>query len=209
MLRASKMAHSGQELRLTHCAPCSRSFASGQRSTLVLCNRARSSSLSLPDSAMKAAPAYTKPALLGAREQSPQRSCLAVSVCADDDERAFGEAFALEPRLASATSVARSGELRNDALKPVFGAGPKECGAVTREFLAELKRACFVRTDELPQLCTTFQQGPIPQVSTVEVQQVEGVEDQFVRLPPDGWHQRVEVRGPALILNYNLAIEDG
>lgn len=43
--------------------------------------------------------------LIDFSEQSSQCACFAVSVCADNDERALHEALALEPGLAASASV--------------------------------------------------------------------------------------------------------
>ena len=68
----------------------------------------------------------------------PTTAGLAVAVRADDDKVAFGEALALEPRLAASASIARCGELRHDSLKPMLGTGPKECRTIAGKFIAEL-----------------------------------------------------------------------
>jgi hypothetical protein len=64
----------------------------------------------------------------------------------------FGEAFALEPRLAASASIARCGELRHDSFKPVFCTSAKECSTIAGKFIAELDWAGAVSAKKPLQL---------------------------------------------------------
>ena len=65
----------------------------------------------------------------------------------------------------------------------MISARPKECGGVSGELLTEQKRV-FTR-DKLSQLGPSFGQWPVAKIFAVEMQKVEGTEDQALVLPPD------------------------
>jgi hypothetical protein len=104
----------------------------------TLCNRALNSSLSPPDRAMKAEPAYLSPSASVRASNASGAFVLrsrAVPMITNEPSVAFG----FEPRLAAATSIFRRGELGDNALKLVVRAGLKECSGVSGEFFTEQK----------------------------------------------------------------------
>jgi hypothetical protein len=60
-----------------------------------------------------------------------------ITSSADDDVRAFSEAFRLKPSLAPSTSVLGRRKFGNDALKLVIRAGLEKRGGVAGELLAK------------------------------------------------------------------------
>jgi hypothetical protein len=88
---------------------------------------------------------------------------------------AFREALALEPRLAASAAIARRGERRDYALKPVLGVGSRGCGYVARELFAEFQRACFIELKQLSHLSPALDQWTIPQILAVEMEKVKSI----------------------------------
>jgi hypothetical protein len=94
---------------------------------------------------------------------------------ADEDERAFSEAFRLKPRFAASTSVPRGGKLGDYAFELVIRACSEKCGSVSAELLAEQKLV-FTR-DKRFQLSPSLQQWSVTKVLAVQVEKVESAKD--------------------------------
>ena len=59
---------------------------------------------------------------------------------ANDEQRAFSEAFRLEPGLAATASVLGRGKFRDNAFELVISAGLKERSSIPGELITEQKR---------------------------------------------------------------------
>jgi hypothetical protein len=73
-------------------------------------------------------------------EQGESGFRFSITCGADNNERAFSEAFRLEPCLAASAAVFRRGEFGNNAFELVIRAGLKERSSVASELFAEQKR---------------------------------------------------------------------
>ena len=97
---------------------------------------------------------------------------------------------------------------RDNALKRPLGAGFEQGSTVTIELFAELNAAIGIISDQVLQNGTTLRERPLSKVFAVEMQQVEGVEDDAVGSGSYGRLKRLEVRTAIAILDYRLTIND-
>ena len=118
------------------------------------------------------------------REQRHECAGLAVAVCADYHKSRLGEAFGLEPSLASARPIGCQRMFGDDALKLSLSAGPKQVSTITVEFFAELDATFSFGSDQVLQLNSTLRESLLAKVLPIEVQKVKCIQDDAVRLPP-------------------------
>src|SRR4029077_15008258 len=96
----------------------------------------------------------------------------------------------------------------HDALKRSLSAGFEQGVAITIELIAKLNAALLLDSYQLFQHSSTLCERLLTEVFAVEMKQVEGVEDDAVRLPPHGGAECLEVRGTVTVLHNGLTIND-
>ena len=68
----------------------------------------------------------------------------------------------------------------DDALKFLLSAGFEQGSTVTIKLIAELNPAFGIGSDQMLQLGSTLRESLLPEVLAVEMQQIEGIEDDAV-----------------------------
>src|SRR4029450_6210464 len=78
-----------------------------------------------------------EPLRISVSQQCQRSFCLTITRRANDDKRAFSEAFCLQPRLAASTAVFRRGQFRNNTFELLISAGREKGSGVSSEFHSE------------------------------------------------------------------------
>jgi hypothetical protein len=79
----------------------------------------------------------------------------------------------------ASTSVFRGDKFGNDALELAMGAGLEECGSVSGELFTEQEG--MISRDKISQLGPSLKQRLVTEILPIEMQKVEGAEDQALR----------------------------
>jgi hypothetical protein len=72
-----------------------------------------------------------------------------------------------------------------------------------------MKRAARICTDQLFQFRAAFKQWLVSEIHPVEVEQIEGVEDEASGTPAHCAFQRLKIRDSPRVLNDYLTVENG
>jgi hypothetical protein len=85
----------------------------------------------------------------------------------------------------------------------------KEGSAVALKVVAELDGGTVIRPDQLYEQLSPLHERPAAQILAIEVQEIEGKENDPVRRCVDGGSQCLEIGNPLLVLDNHLAIDQG
>ena len=175
--------------------------------------RARRKSLEAVFQGEEGPASVPQPFLVLAGKQGHWSTTPFVDLGADQDERAFGPAFDLQPAVSAAAPVATIAALGDNALKSHrLGAG-KEGGAATDNMVAELDSGLGAGPtverlvkDDAQQIPALLERS-ITQVLAVEERCIEGKEDQPMRRVRHRVADRLEVGVAVLVLNDHLTVD--
>jgi hypothetical protein len=94
----------------------------------------------------------------------------------------------------------------NDALKCPLSTGFEQGSTVTIKLFAKLNAAISIMSDQVLQHGSTLRKRFLSEVFAVEMQQVEGVEDDAMRSDSHSRLERVKVRGSLFVLDDGFTI---
>src|SRR5262245_9934130 len=98
--------------------------------------------------------------------------------------------------------------LRHDALKPMLHCGLEECRSVALEMLADAERMA-VLADECVKLVAAGDEFAASQILAVELEQIESKEHEPARVVDNRPLQGIEIGNAVLVLDHDLAVDEG
>jgi hypothetical protein len=98
--------------------------------------------------------------------------------------------------------------LGHDALEPELGGGRKEPDAVALEVVTELDRGPGILLDQPPEEHPFHERLP-PQILAIEMQEIEGEQQEPVRRRVDSRSKGMKIGDAVLVLDHHLAIDQG
>jgi hypothetical protein len=98
--------------------------------------------------------------------------------------------------------------LRDNALKHSLSTGFEQGGTVTIKFFAELDATFSFGSYQILQRRSTLRQSLLSEVFAVEMQEIEGIEDDAVGSDSYGRLKRLKIRTAIAILDDSLTIND-
>src|SRR5208337_3705824 len=126
---------------------------------------------------------------------------------ARDDELLPRRTLRLGPALAAPRPIGRTPELRHDAFEAEPAGVPEHDLAVLVEMAAVAQRSGAVAEDRL-QKPLALDKRRLAQIEAVQVEEIEGVEDEAVRaLLAEGPLEGGEVRRAGVVLDHDLAVD--
>ena len=99
--------------------------------------------------------------------------------------------------------------LRNDPLKAQLSARLEQRSALAAKRFAELDTAIGIFANEMLQRRAALHEGLLSKIVAVEMQKIEGIEDDTIRPRLNRRAQSLKIRGTVAVLDNCLAIDDG